>query len=127
MNSQTNARDFTRVAIKIEAELANGETGIYGRVSDVSLNGLFLICDEHLPVGTECSVTLFLGGLQSSQLCIKAAGKVARANEDGVGVEFTELDMEGYNHLRNLVLFNTSNVEQAGQEFRSHLGLKPRE
>lgn len=127
MNTQANARDFTRASIKINAELVSGETSICGQANDVSLNGLFLVCDEHLPVGSGCSVTIFLGERHASQLCIRVTGIIVRLSKDGMGVEFTELGMESCEHLRNLVLFNTDNVEQVNQEFRSHLGLKHRE
>jgi len=127
MNKQTDARDFTRASIKIDTELISGETSICGQANDVSLNGLFLVCDEHLPVASECSVTIFLGERHASQLCVRATGRVARLDEHGMGVEFTGLDMESHDHLRNLVLFNANNVEQVNQEFRSHLGLKHRE
>ncbi len=89
------------------------------------MNGLFLLCDERLPVGADCRISLLLEGAESRP-CIEMRGTVVRAAGAGVAVQFTEIEAESYDHLRNLVLHNASDTTQVEQEIVSHLGLKPR-
>jgi len=51
-------------------------------------------------------------------------GKIVRSTEDGIGVDFTEMDLDSYEHLRNLVLLNANDVARIEGEFKDHLGLK---
>ena len=108
-------------AIHVEAELISGEAKLHGQVNDVSMRGLFLHCKEHFPEKTECTVELYLA---EHALCISAKGRIVRRFEDGMGVEFTEIDLDSFEHLRNLVRMNANNVSQVEGEFKSHLGLK---
>lgn len=47
-----------------------------------------------------------------------------RITEEGVALVFTEVGLEAYEHLHNLVLLNTDDTEKVEQEFNTHLGLK---
>ncbi len=128
MDKNMNNREFTRVPIKIEGEIMLGEMSVVsGLVRNVNMKGLFLDCDKQLPVGTDCNVALFLGG-PNGQPCIKARSNIVRVEDDGVGIEFTEiLGAESFNHLRNPVLHNSSTeTERVEQELKDHLGLKRR-
>lgn len=128
MDKNINNREFTRVPIKIEGEITLGESNVVsGWVRNVNMKGLFLDCDKQLAVGTDCNVALFLDG-PNIQPCIKARSNIVRVEDDGMAIEFTEiLGAESFNHLRNLVLYNSSTeTERVEQELRDHLGLKRR-
>lgn len=129
MASQQDRRECTRVRVQLEAELrTQGRRIIKGVLKDVSLNGLFLQCESDLPVGTVCQIGLILDGGKGA-LYVQARGRVSRAEPSGLGVQFIEiLGEESADHLRQLVLYNS--VEHASRiqrEFKSHLGLKPRD
>ena len=47
-----------------------------------------------------------------------------RITEEGIALVFTEVGLEAYEHLHNLVLLNTDDTEKVEQEFNAHLGLK---
>jgi len=49
---------------------------------------------------------------------------IVRSDQDGMGVEFTEMPLESYDHLRKMVLLNATDPERVEQEFRDHIGLK---
>ncbi len=124
MNAE-NKRDFTRAVVGVKAEIIAKDTLISGLVGDVSLNGLLLICDDQLPEGMECIVHLFLGDQESPQgLRIETKGVVIRNLDNGIAVEFTELDLESYDHLKNLVSLNATDPEKVEHEIKDHLGLK---
>jgi len=127
MNDQSNRREFTRVATTLTGKLSTSEISatVSGQTTDISLGGLFLNCDAPLPIGTECKLVLFFRE-PSHQIRIEAEGKVTRVDSAGVGVELTAVELSSFAHLRNLVLYNTSEPQQAEEEFRSHLGIKRR-
>jgi len=51
-------------------------------------------------------------------------GRVQRVAEEGMGLLFTEIGLEAYECLRNLILLNTDDTKKVEQEFKNHLGLK---
>jgi hypothetical protein len=56
---------------------------------------------------------------------IRTSGIVAAQHPEGFGMEFSTIDgLESYVHLRNLVLFNTQDVDRVEEEFRSHAGIR---
>lgn len=128
MKDDSNRREFTRVPLHIDVEVIPNQSGLVSyHVRDVSLNGLYLQCDKPLPLGTNCQVTLLLGE-KENPVRIKVNGKVTRVNPDGMGLEITEIiGSESFAHLRNLVLYNASNIDQVEEEFHSHLGIKRRD
>ena len=120
-------REFTRAPIKLEAEVTAGETVIISdETRDVSMRGLYVLCDQRLPVGTGCRVVLFLGG-RPSQVRIEATGIIARIKDSGMAVQFNEMETDSFVHLRNLVLANAADTACVEQELSGHLGLKRRE
>jgi hypothetical protein len=127
MAEHDNKRNFSRVRTHIDVELACGDRIACGRLTDVSMQGVGLDCDEELPLQAECLVKLFLGEPRESAICIEAKGNVARSTGNGIGVVFTEIDLDSYDHLRNLVLLNANDVARIEGEFKEHLGLKKSE
>jgi hypothetical protein len=62
---------------------------------DISMNGVFLITDRPLPVGSKVSVDMILtlGGTKTpdaQKAWIKASGKVLRTDSQGMAVGFDE-------------------------------------
>ena len=124
MASDADKREFTRVEVHVEVEAAAGPQRIVsGRVRNVSLNGVFMVCAEKLPAGEPCSVALILAG-RDEPLRIEADGRVARIDDDGVAIEFTQVAPDDLGHLRNLVLYNAGQPDEVEEEFARHFGLK---
>jgi len=124
MADPDNRRDFSRVETHIAVELECGDRVVGGQLADVSMHGAGLDCDEKLPLQAECLLKLLLGDPRESPVCIMTKGKIVRSTEDGIGVDFTEMDLDSYEHLRNLVLLNANDVARIEGEFKDHLGLK---
>ncbi len=131
MGYREERRQFTRVAVAIDTTVEAGGDGettlISGQTKNLSLKGIYLYCPETLPPGTDCRVSLVLAD-GPSQPRVEAYGRVARVDDDGMGIEFVELlGLESLDHLRKMVLYNSSeDAERVEEEFRRHLGLKPR-
>ena len=70
---------------------------------DISLEGLNVSIDKELPVGRICGLEIVIRG-PSSDLSLRTRGRVLRQDESGAAIKFTELDIDTYLHLKNIVL-----------------------
>jgi len=117
-------RDFSRVPVEFAVTVEAGE----GRIiesdasKDVSMRGLFVVTDDRLPSGEACSVTIHLG--ESHRIGL--SGHVRRTTAEGFAVEFSSIPIEDYEHLRNLVLYNSEQAERIEAELDEHLGPRDR-
>ncbi len=126
MNKKTakEQREFSRVDLKLLAKVqAKGREIVSRGTRDVSVRGAFVHCDSGWPMGTECEIHFILDG-QNPPVDINVKGRVQRVTEEGVALVFTEVSLEAYEHLHNLVLLNTDNEEKVERESKNHLGLK---
>jgi len=119
-------RAFTRVSVVLEGEVStDGGPAVSGLVRDISFKGIFLMTAGQIAPGHPCNATLYIGG--RSGVSAHAVGRVARATDDGLAIEFDEiLGLESIQHLHNLVLFNAAPgaVAQVERDFAEHLGLR---
>jgi len=105
-------REFPRVDIKILAKVqAKGREMISAGTHDVSMKGLFVKGKTDWSLGTECEIHLILED-QNPPVDIKVKGRVQRITEEGIGLLFTEVSLEAYEHLHNLVLLNAEDPEK---------------
>lgn len=120
-------RDVSRVPVEFPVTVAAGDGRIIeGDASkNVSMNGLFVVTDDQLPSGEACRVTIHLTAPDGAHR-IGIAGHVTRNTVEGFAVEFSEIPIEDYDHLRNLVLYNSGQADRIEAEFDEHLGLKRR-
>jgi len=123
MTDGPNRRDFTRVTAGVDVEIISGDTTISGLVHDVSLNGIFVQCSTPLPEGSHCRVNIILQGTQAP-LRVSEKGTVTRSEKAGMAIEFDEIDVDSFAHLRNLVLFNAPDAEAVEEEFDESIGIR---
>ena len=119
-------REFTRVTTRFNIEVAIGERTIRsGQTRDLSMKGVYVVCDEELPAGAECRIAIRLSESDEGPV-ITARGEVIRADAEpsGFAVEFSEVDLESYEHLRKMVMLNSSEPDKVEKEINEHLGLK---
>ena len=127
MESTQNHREFTRVRVNILSELrSGGSVDISGTLANVSLNGMFLNTEAHLPEEAACHIALLLEAGEET-VTIQTEGKVIRNDPLGMAIQFTKiLGPESLTHLQNLVLYNSGNqVIQVEEELASHVGIRP--
>jgi len=121
MPSNANSREFTRAQIRAEADIISGETRIHGQIRDLSMQGVLVSSRAILPEDTVCAIELYL---TDQPLRIKAKGRIARTLKDGMAIEFAEINLDSFEHLRNLVRIHTGSLSQVDEELKNHLGLK---
>lgn len=87
------------VNIKIDNQLFAADTDL----RDISLDGINLVLDRELPLNRICELEITISG-PSSDLKLRTKGRILRQDSSGVALKFTELDIDTYLHLKNLVL-----------------------
>lgn len=127
VNWKDDKRGFIRVPFNTEVEvLAQGRAIRSRKGIDISMSGLRLSTGDAVPAeGSPCEVTIILEALENRVL-VKAGGKVIRSEPGSLAVEFTELDLDSYCHLRQVILYNTDEPGKSERELAAHWGIRPR-
>ena len=111
MNDNTDSkerRQSKRVDFNTEIYLTTPSETFHleGNSRDISQKGIYILTDKDIPIDTICDIKLVLSG-SSPPIVLNIIGKVARKTSDGLGIEFNEMDLESYTHLKNIVIFNS--------------------
>jgi hypothetical protein len=122
----SNQREFTRIPVHVQAEVKGGGLDIVrSATQNLSLKGLMVLCEEKLPEGTVCQITLFLAG---GEITIDAEGTVIHCYEDGIAFQFTRIfGSESFEHLRNLLHYNAPDPDLVESEFEDSTGIHRKE
>lgn len=125
MTDSNNDREFSRVPVHIvAAATAEATDPVAGRVRDISLNGVFIQTRLPMPVGARCSVLIQLAGLADGPL-VRCMGEVIRRDDEGMAIHFVQvIGEDSFEHLKNLVLYNSKEVDRVESEMKGHTGLK---
>jgi hypothetical protein len=116
MEKDIDQRKRTRVSFTTSVSLSNADVDLPGLATkDLSLKGLYVVTDKLLPIDTFVDVTLDLSGT-TSRVSLYMKGKVARVDSHGMGIDFTEIDMDSFHHLRNIVLYNAGDPADVDNE-----------
>ncbi len=120
-------REFSRVDIELQVELhADGHRQPDARTRDLSAIGAVIETGRLLPVGTSCRLSLSPAGTQQD-VRIRVEGLVARVSDGALGIEFTSIDPESYEHLRHILCFHADDPDAIERELREHLGIRRHE
>lgn len=125
--ADANNRKHTRVAVHVSAEIYITNGGVLkGTTRNMSFGGAFVnieALDEPVPeLGTDCELHLKLGSAEAP-LTVPVKCTLARANSEGLGIEFVSTTIEGYWHFKNLMVYNSPESDRLLQELETHPGL----
>jgi hypothetical protein len=91
---------------------------------DISMNGLRIATSETVPPeGTLCEIEIVLAE-SPAPVIIEARGTIVRSAAGTLAVHFSEIDIDSYEHLQQLILNNSKDPERAEQEFSTHWGIR---
>jgi hypothetical protein len=110
-------RNTIRVPFHVRSVVKHGDTVIEGDVIDLSTGGMLFQTGGGIPVDEVVQVSLFLYGT-SSNLSLNISGRVVRRSESGTAIKFTELDLDSFIHLRNIVSRNAFDEQKIIMEFQ---------
>ena len=109
---RTRVNFHTRVDVQtVGARLMDVES------RDLSHKGLYLLGDLPLGEGHGCTLTVHLVGEQEDGPTLRMEGRIIRVTPEGAAIDFVSMDSETYMHLRNLVILNADDPEEAEREF----------
>ena len=122
---ENEKREFVRVPVKMGTTVrTSGRTIWSGNTLDISMNGLRVATTETVPPeGTFCEVEIVLAEAPDPVI-IETRGAIVRSAAGTLAVHFTELDIDSYQHLRQLILNNAEDPERAEREFDAHWGIR---
>jgi hypothetical protein len=108
-------RKNRRVPFQVLATVRTGQIGIKGTVDNLSMKGMFLATRETLPGGSPVEISISLSG--SSSLSIELEGRAVWQTEAGIAIEFREMDLDSFTHLRNIIAQNSDDPDAAYEEY----------
>ena len=109
-------RAFNRIAFQAKALVRAKDTTVIGVIENLSLNGIFLKTPEKLRENRAVRIELLFTGT-SSQLSILLNGTILRHENTGMAVKFTNIDLDAFFHLNNLIRYNTDEIDTIKKEF----------
>ncbi|MHC1728187.1 MAG: PilZ domain-containing protein [Syntrophobacteraceae bacterium] len=113
-------RKHKRVIFKSEAVVRSKEATVLGTIDNLSMKGMFLSTGEKLAGRDILEIEILLTG-SSSKLEIRIKGRKVRQTEKGVAIEFSEMDLDSFTHLRNLVAYNSDDADAISDEYYSSI------
>lgn len=115
-----STRKFSRVPFHVTATVTAGGRSFQGKVSDLSMNGMFLETPERLPDGEAVDLMITLEGTEP-EITVSFQGKVSRTTENGIGFHFEKIDLDSYTHLRNIIAYNMADAEKVMDEIFTNI------
>jgi len=117
--SEHEKRKHHRVDYNIEAELVTEGQKIFStQIQNISMDGLYLITNDVLPVGAKGQITIALK-FGKSKMKVKADCVIVRSEvtqditiEPRVGVKFTSVDPDSSIVLYNMIKYQTTEFEE---------------
>ena len=104
---QDERRRDARVTFRTFAKLSYPEGRVFEEceTTDVSVSGVFVEGVKGVEQGEKCDVEFHLTG-RTSSLVLGMAGETVRVQENGVALQFFDIDEDSFYHLQNVVYFN---------------------
>ena len=105
-------RKNTRVSFQTTADIKFPEHNYqHCETANLSLKGMSVKGITNHKVGEKCNISLALSG-SSSQLLLYMKGEVVRVEADGIALHFSEIDLDSFYHLKNIVYYNADDPER---------------
>ena len=109
-------RNFDRIPFQTKAIVRSKDTTVIGIVENLGMDGIFLKTPEKLNLNRVVKIELLFTGT-SSQLSILLDGKIMRHENIGMAIQFKNVDLDAFFHLKNLIAYSTNKVGKLKDEF----------
>jgi len=118
-------REFVRVPFKVDTAVRTVDRTIWSsNTLDISMSGIRVATTETIPPeGTLCEIEIVLTE-SPTPVIIEARGSIVRSAAGTLAVHFSEIDIDSYDHLQQLILNNAKDPARAEQEFQAHWGIR---
>lgn len=116
-------RKFSRVQFNVNATVRTANRQFSGRVENLSMNGMFVVTPQRLPVDEAVDIVIVLAG-SDPEISVDFIGRVSRITEDGIGFIFEKIDLDSYMHLKNIISYNIEDSETVQDEIHHSIDEK---
>ena len=116
-------RNFDRIPFQTKAIVRSRDATVIGIVENLGMDGIFLKTPEKLNLNRIVKIELLFTGT-SSQLSILLDGKIMRHENIGMAIQFKNVDLDAFFHLKNLIAYNTNQVGNLQDEFQRFVKTK---
>lgn len=106
-----SSRAFTRVDYAVGASISYGDEVIICTTDNLSLRGMYLRTRHEIPLNTPIRVTVY-----DSNPSLKVNAQVVWREERGVGVQITNLNVDTFVQLRDIVTESSKDQDTVFQE-----------
>ena len=113
-------RNFDRIPFQTKAIVRSKDATVIGIVENLSLDGIFLKTPEKLNINRIVKIEVLITGT-SSQLSILLDGKIMRHENLGMAIQFKNVDMDAFFHLKNLISHNLNQVGKLNDDFQKFI------
>ncbi|HNW81674.1 MAG TPA: PilZ domain-containing protein [bacterium] len=113
-------RKLIRVNYKVDAIVNINNIRKKCSVRDISLSGIYLNLSYSVEIGEKATITVQVVS-DSTSGEIVLSGIVVRKDAEGVAFEFSEIPLDSYLFLRNVLVYNLGDPESIDSEYRRHL------
>jgi hypothetical protein len=120
--NENEKRKFTRIPFRTEIKITAGDRVVFSNeLSNLSLGGAYVeTTGEPLPIGDPCVFVIDLVG-PASLLRVRVEGEIVRSDGKGIGVTFTQMDLDSLIHLKHLIKVHAEDPDLIDHEFVEHL------
>lgn len=121
-------RKNSRISLKHNSELTLSEkTVIAGATKNISFSGAYMYCPnaKSIPTGETGFFRIVIKSQQET-VTINFMCQVIRTDEEGVGLKFINIDLEGYERFKKLMLYNSPDPDKLLTEIDKSPGLEIR-
>ena len=113
-------RNFTRVRFRSLAVVKSRFTEMKGAIEDLSLNGVRLKTTQKFDLGKDVQIKILFKS-RFSELRVEITGVVIRHEGNGMVIQFTNMPLDSYVHLRNVISHRLHDGCKVFDEFFVHM------
>ena len=109
-------RKNTRVPFQTTADVRfTNKSYSHCETENLSVKGVSVLGITNHKVGEECTISLALSG-STSELKLTMRGKIVQIQQDSIGLKFTEIDLDSFYHLKNIIYYNSEDPDKIEKE-----------
>jgi len=109
-------RKNTRVTFQTTADLKFSDKN-YSKceTENLSIKGVSVLGITGHQEGEECELSLALNG-STSKLRLEMKGQIVRVETGSIALHFTEVDLDSFYHLKNIIYYNSEDPDSIKSE-----------
>lgn len=111
-------RQFRRYEVTMPVRARAGSRQLTGATCSMGLGGMFMACDTPFDADTTVNLTFAWDGPVPTR--VETTGKVAYAEQGGMGIRFTGLAANDYKQLQMMFSRISAQARQSAAERREH-------